>query len=111
MKTPPSFSLHDLEAIVARRAEADPDESYTARLIGEGVGACAQKLGEEAIETVIAAIDQDRDSLRDEVADLLFHLMVLLQSRNLPLDDVLEELARRTGQSGLAEKASRTIED
>jgi phosphoribosyl-ATP pyrophosphohydrolase len=102
------FSLKDLERIVAERAKASPDESWTAKLVAAGQTKAAKKLGEEAVETVIAAVAQDRKDLIAESADLLYHLMVVLNIADIPLEDVLDELARRTGQSGLQEKASRT---
>ncbi|TDK30412.1 phosphoribosyl-ATP diphosphatase [Rhizobium deserti] len=102
------FSLKDLERIVAERAKASPDESWTAKLVAAGQTKAAKKLGEEAVETVIAAVAQDRNDLISESADLLYHLMVVLNIADIPLEDVLDELARRTGQSGLREKASRT---
>jgi phosphoribosyl-ATP pyrophosphohydrolase len=101
------FSLEQLEAIVAKRAEASPDESWTAKLVAAGQERAAKKLGEEAVETVIAAISQDRQNLTAESADLLYHLLVVLKIAGIPLQDVLDELQRRTGQSGLQEKASR----
>ncbi|MDO1584692.1 phosphoribosyl-ATP diphosphatase [Rhizobium oryzicola] len=101
------FSLSDLERIVAERAKASPEESWTAKLVASGQEKAAKKLGEEAIETVIAAMGQDRKNLTAEAADLLYHLIVVLKIAELPLQDVLNELERRTGQSGLQEKASR----
>ncbi len=101
------FSLSDLERIVAQRAKASPDESWTAKLVAAGQTKAAKKLGEEAVETVIAAISQDRKELVGESADLLYHLMVVLNIAGIPLQDILEELQRRTGQSGLQEKAGR----
>ncbi|WP_313593852.1 phosphoribosyl-ATP diphosphatase [Agrobacterium cavarae] len=101
------FSLSDLERIVAERASASPDHSWTAKLFAAGQAKAAKKLGEEAVETVIAAISQDRKNLTDEAADLLFHLLVVLKIADIPLSDVFAELERRTGQSGLQEKASR----
>lgn len=101
------FSLSDLETIVAERAKASPDESWTAKLVAHGQQKAAKKLGEEAVETVIAAIRNDRQNLVDESADLLYHLMVVLKIADVPLQDVLDELARRTSQSGLQEKADR----
>lgn len=92
--------------IRARRAEAS-DRSYTRQLLDGGPERCAKKLGEEAVETVIAGVHQDDDALRAEAADLLYHLLVLLEVRGIALDDVLAVLERRTAQSGLAEKASR----
>ena len=102
-----TFTLADLERIVAARAAADPSESWTAKLAAAGQGKAAKKLGEEAVETVIAAIEGDRAALTSEAADLLYHLMVVLKIGGVALQDVLGELERRTGQSGLAEKASR----
>jgi phosphoribosyl-ATP pyrophosphohydrolase len=101
------FSLSDLERIVAQRAKASPDESWTAKLVAAGQTKAAKKLGEEAVETVIAAVSQDRKELVGESADLLYHLMVVLNIAGIPLQDILEELQRRTGQSGLREKAGR----
>jgi len=101
------FSLSDLERIVAERASAPPDQSWTAKLFAAGQNKAAKKLGEEAVETVIAAISQDRKNLTDEAADLLYHLLVVLKIADIPLSDVFAELERRTGQSGLQEKASR----
>jgi phosphoribosyl-ATP pyrophosphohydrolase len=101
------FSLGDLEKIVAERALASPDQSWTAKLVAAGQTKAAKKLGEEAIETVIAAVAQDRKELVGESADLLYHLLVVLKIADIPLQDVLDELQRRTGQSGLQEKASR----
>ncbi|MFC0220780.1 phosphoribosyl-ATP diphosphatase [Pseudochelatococcus lubricantis] len=101
------FSLSDLEAIIARRAKESPDVSYTAKLVAAGVGRSAKKLGEEAVEAVIAAVENDRNGLVSESADVLYHLLVVLHARDIALQDVLNELERRTAQSGLAEKASR----
>ena len=101
------FSLSDLERIVAERASASPDQSWTAKLFAAGQAKAAKTLGEEAVETVIAAISQDRKNLTDEAADLLYHLLVVLKIADIPLSDVFAELERRTGQSGLREKASR----
>jgi phosphoribosyl-ATP pyrophosphohydrolase len=102
-----NFSLSDLEKIVATRAAASPDESWTAKLFAAGQSRAAKKLGEEAVETVIAAVSNDRKNLTDEAADLLYHLLVVLKIADIPLDDVMAELAQRTNQSGLQEKASR----
>ncbi|MEO1197782.1 MAG: phosphoribosyl-ATP diphosphatase [Pseudomonadota bacterium] len=99
--------LEDLERIVAERGQADPSASYTAKLMQAGLSRAAQKLGEEAVETVLAAVSGNRSALRSEAADLLYHLMVVLAAAKLPLDEVYEELGRRTAQSGLEEKASR----
>ncbi len=102
-----AFTLADLERIVAIRAAASPEESWTAKLVAAGQPKAAKKLGEEAVETVIAAIDNDRASLVSESADLLYHLMVVLRIGGVGLADVMQELERRTGQSGIAEKAGR----
>jgi phosphoribosyl-ATP pyrophosphohydrolase len=101
------FTLNDLEVLVASRAKASPDESWTAKLVAAGQPRAAKKLGEEAVETVIAALSPNREDLVSESADLLYHLMVVLHIAEVPLQDVLNELQRRTGQSGLQEKASR----
>jgi phosphoribosyl-ATP pyrophosphohydrolase len=101
-------TLTRLEATIAARRAADPDSSYVARLNAKGVPKIAQKVGEEAVETVIAALQDDRTGLVGEAADLVFHLMVLLGARDVPLAEVLAELDRREGTSGIAEKASRT---
>lgn len=101
------FSLSDLERIVAERASASPDNSWTAKLFAAGQSKAAKKLGEEAVETVIAAVTNDRKNLTDEAADLLYHLLVVLKIADIPLTEVFAELERRTGQSGIAEKASR----
>ena len=102
------MTLEDLAAIVAARAQADPDSSWTAKLLAKGPEKCAEKFGEEAVEAIIEAIKDDKPRLTSEAADVLFHLLVMLQSRNVPLSDVMDELARRQGTSGLAEKASRS---
>lgn len=101
------FTLSDLEKIVAERAHASPDESWTAKLYAAGQHKAAKKLGEEAVETVIAAIADDRENLTYESADLLYHLLVVLKIANIPLSDVLKTLEKRTVKSGLEEKASR----
>ena len=102
-----SFSLSDLERIVAERASASPEQSWTAKLVAAGQPRAAKKLGEEAVEAVIAAISNDRKNLTDEAADLLYHLLVVLKIADIPLSNVLAELERRTGQSGIQEKESR----
>lgn len=102
-----SDTLARLEAVIAARRGADPDSSYVAKLNARGVKKIAQKLGEEATETIIAALVEDRAALVGEAADLLFHLLVLLGAKDVPLADVLAELDRREGTSGIAEKASR----
>lgn len=101
------MTLDDLAAIIAARAGADPDSSWTAKLLAKGPEKCAEKFGEEAIEAIIEAVKGDRAALTSEAADVLFHLLVMLQSRNVALSDVMAELAHRQGTSGLAEKATR----
>lgn len=101
------FSLADLENIVALRALASPEESWTAKLFVGGQTKAAKKLGEEAVETVIAAVAGDRDNLTAEAADLLYHLLVVLKIADIPLAEVMEVLERRTTRSGIAEKAAR----
>ena len=96
-----------LEATVTARRGADPASSYTASLFGKGRGKIAQKLGEEAVETVIAALGPDPRALASEAADLMFHLVVLLADAGVTLDDVRAELALREGVSGHDEKAAR----
>ncbi|MGF7155868.1 phosphoribosyl-ATP diphosphatase [Novosphingobium gossypii] len=100
-------TLARLEATIAERRAADPESSYVAKLNAKGLRKIAQKLGEEATETVIAALTEDDKALVGEAADLIFHLMVLLGAKNVPLADVLAELDRREGVSGIAEKAAR----
>ena len=101
------FTLADLERIVATRAAASPEESWTAKLVAAGQAKAAKKLGEEAIETVIAAIEGEKGPLVSESADLIYHLMVVLKIGGVELQEVMAELERRTGQSGIAEKSSR----
>jgi phosphoribosyl-ATP pyrophosphohydrolase len=101
------FTIHDLAATIDARGSASGEVSYTRKLLDKGPAHCARKLGEEAVETVIAAVEGDRTQLAAESADLIYHLMVLLKSRDLTLADVEAVLAQRTKQSGLDEKASR----
>lgn len=101
-------TLARLEATIAARRGGDPDASYVARLFTRGTPKIAQKVGEEAVEAVIAAVSGDRDGLIGEAADLLFHLAVLLADANVPIATVMAELDRREGLSGLAEKAARS---
>ncbi|MCB1507052.1 MAG: phosphoribosyl-ATP diphosphatase [Hyphomicrobiaceae bacterium] len=95
-----------VETIRARR-DAPGDVSYTRQLLDRGVERCAKKFGEEAVEAVIAATSQSEEELRAESADVLYHLLVLLESRNVAFADVLSELEKRTNKSGLEEKAAR----
>jgi phosphoribosyl-ATP pyrophosphohydrolase len=102
------FTLHDLaDTIDARAAAADGATSYTRKLLDKGAAHCAKKFGEEAVETVIAAVGTDRAHLINESADVLFHLLVVLKSRGVTIQEVEAALAARTAQSGLEEKASR----
>ena len=99
--------LDRLAATIESRKTADPDGSWTAKLLSKGPEKCAEKFGEEAIEAIIAAIKNDRENLTAEAADVLYHLLVMLAARDIPLADVWAELERREAQSGIAEKASR----
>lgn len=102
------FALSDLASIVAERARtSDPSASYTAKLLSQGVERCAKKFGEEAVEAALAAVSGDERALTAEAADVLYHLVVLLQSRGVSLSAVMAELEKRTAQSGLSEKAAR----
>ena len=101
-------TLTRLEATIARRLTASPNESYVAKLNSKGLAKIAQKVGEEAVETVIAAMSGEREELVSESADLLMHLLVLLQKKGVALEEVMAELDRREGVSGLDEKASRS---
>ncbi len=99
--------LDDLAATIEARKGADPDTSWTAKLLAKGPEKCAEKFGEEAIEAIIEATKGDRDRLTSEAADVLYHLLVMLAARDVSLADVLAELERREGTSGITEKASR----
>lgn len=99
--------LPSLAALIRSRRADSASKSYTKELLDGGVERCAKKLGEEAVETVIAAVQQDREALRKEAADLLYHLLVVLEVAGVPLEHVLGELQARTGTSGHAEKAAR----
>lgn len=101
------FTLQDLEARVKERAQASAETSYTRKLLDKGVTHCAKKLGEEAIETVMAATGEDRGRVIAEAADLLYHLLVVLHARGVSLAEVEAALAERKGISGLEEKAAR----
>ncbi len=102
-----SDTLDRLQKTIAARRTADPDSSYVAALFAKGLPKIAQKVGEEAVETVIAALSHDAKALTGEAADLLFHLLVLLEAGGVHLSEVLAELDRREGVSGLDEKAAR----
>jgi phosphoribosyl-ATP pyrophosphohydrolase len=103
-----SDALTRLAATIAARKSADPDSSWTAKLLAKGPEKCAEKFGEEAIEAIIEATRGDRARLTSEAADVIYHLLVMLAARDLTLSDVEAELSRREGISGIAEKASRT---
>lgn len=100
-------TLSRLEQVIKQRMSASPEESYVASLVRRGLPVIAQKVGEEATEAVIAALAGDEEDMVGEAADLLFHLLVLLAEKGIPLARVLAELERREGTSGLAEKAAR----
>ena len=102
------MTLDDLETIITARKGADPDSSWTAKLLSKGPEKCAEKFGEEAVEAIIEAVKGDRAALTGEAADVLYHLLVMMAARDVPLADVLAELDRRQNQSGIAEKAGRT---
>jgi len=102
-----SDTLERLEATIRARRQAPADKSYTRQLLDAGPERCAKKFGEEAVETVIAAVHQDDAALKAEAADLLYHLLVLLESRDIGFADVLTILDSRTHVSGLEEKAAR----
>jgi len=102
-----TFTLHDLAARVHERAGATAETSYTRKLLDGGVERCAKKLGEEAVETILAAVGEDRDRVISEAADLLYHLLVVLEARGVALAEVEAALAQRVGMSGLEEKAAR----
>lgn len=99
--------LRSLAALIHSRRHDSASKSYTKELLDAGAERCAKKLGEEAVETVIAALGADRTALTKEAADLLYHLLVVLEVKGVAFEDVLTELRARTGTSGLAEKASR----
>lgn len=100
-------ALDRLAATIEARKDANPESSWTAKLLAKGAEKCAEKFGEEAIEAIIEAVRGDRERLTAEAADVIYHLLVMLAAREVTLADVLRELERREGQSGLEEKASR----
>ncbi|MDE1132560.1 MAG: phosphoribosyl-ATP diphosphatase [Ascidiaceihabitans sp.] len=101
------MTLNDLFETIKARKTADPSSSWTAQLLSKGPEKCAEKFGEEAIEAIIEAVKGDKAGLTAEAADVIYHLMVMLASRDISLDDVVDELAKRQAKSGIAEKASR----
>ncbi|APX11865.1 phosphoribosyl-ATP diphosphatase [Tateyamaria omphalii] len=102
------MTLDDLFATIEARKGADPDSSWTAKLLANGPEKCAEKFGEEAVEAIIEAVRDDKPALTSEAADVLYHLLVMLAARDVALSDVMAELTRRQGTSGLTEKAART---
>lgn len=99
--------LEELAAVIEARKVADPESSWTAKLLAKGPEKCAEKFGEEAVEAIIEAVKGDRARLTAEAADVLYHLLVMLAARDVTLAEVLEELSRRQGVSGLTEKNAR----
>ncbi len=104
------YSLEQLAKTIAERARSGDPSSYTAKLMQDGVATCAKKLGEEAVEAALAAVQGDSENLTKEAADVLYHLLVLLEAGGVPYSAVKAELGRRTGQTGLEEKATRQTE-
>ena len=105
-----AFTLADLEKTIAERARSSDPDSWTAKLVSRGIDKAAQKLGEEAVETVIAAIRGNKAGVVSESADLIYHWLVVLAISGVPLSDVMQELEKRTARSGLAEKNSRAAD-
>ena len=101
------MTLEQLENLIAQRSSASSGESWTAQLLEKGAEKCAEKFGEEAVELIIEAVKNDSNGLINEAADVMYHLLVLLKSREISLSHVMTELERRTAQSGLTEKAAR----
>jgi phosphoribosyl-ATP pyrophosphohydrolase len=101
------FTIYDLERRVDERADADPDVSYTRKLLDRGIAQCAKKLGEEAVELALASVVESRERLIEETADLIYHLLVVLKARDIRLSEVESVLGARVSQTGLQEKASR----
>ena len=101
------MKLEDLVKTINSRADADPSESWTAKLLAQGPEKCAEKFGEEAVEAIIEAVKGDKNALISEAADVIFHYLVMLKSREINFDDVMKELKSRTNKSGLREKEER----
>ena len=101
------MTLDDLYATIIARKTADPSSSWTAQLLAKGPEKCAEKFGEEAVEAIIEAVKDDKAALPAEAADVIYHLLVMLAARDVPLGDVMDTLAARQSLSGIAEKASR----
>jgi phosphoribosyl-ATP pyrophosphohydrolase len=106
-EAPAMFTLDDLARVIDERAQAGADVSYTSSLLAKGAAHCAKKFGEEALELAIAVVAQDESAVRAEAADVVYHLLVALRSRGVAFAEVVGELERRSGRSGLEEKASR----
>ena len=102
------MKLEDLVKTINLRADADPSESWTARLLAQGPEKCAEKFGEEALEAIIEAVKGDNNALIAEAADVIFHYLVMLKSRDINFEDVMEELEKRKNKSGLREKEERS---
>jgi phosphoribosyl-ATP pyrophosphohydrolase len=102
------MTLEDLADLIAARKDADPESSWTAKLLSKGPEKCAEKFGEEAIEAIIEAVKGDNAKLTSEAADVVYHLLVMLTARGVTLNEVMDELSRRQSTSGIAEKAART---
>ena len=102
------MTLDDLYTTILTRKSASPDSSWTAQLLAKGPEKCAEKFGEEAVEAIIEAVKGDKDALAAEAADVIYHLLVMLAARDVSLDDVMAELAKRQGTSGITEKANRS---
>ena len=102
------MKLEDLVKTINSRADADPSESWTAKLLAQGPEKCAEKFGEEAVEAIIEAVKGDNNALISEAADVIFHYLVMLKSREINFDDVMKELESRTNKSGLREKEHRS---
>ena len=101
------MKLEDLVKTINSHADADPSESWTAKLLAQGPEKCAEKFGEEAVEAIIEAVKGDNNALISEAADVIFHYLVMLKSREINFDDVMNELKSRTNKSGLREKEDR----
>lgn len=101
------MTLDDLYTTIQTRKTADPSSSWTAQLLAKGPEKCAEKFGEEAVEAIIEAVKDDKAALTNEAADVLYHLLVMLAARDVPLSDVMQTLSDRQAQSGIAEKQTR----
>ena len=102
------MKLEDLVKTINSRADADPSESWTAKLLAQGPEKCAEKFGEEAVEAIIEAVKGDNNALISEAADVIFHYLVMLKSREINFEDVMKELEKRKNKSGLMEKEDRS---